>query len=571
MVDKAAEIAQRQKGRVDPMYHEKIDRLLDTYARKLAENMNNGYAITARVPSVLIAGPANFPVRAKEKQNAASDKNMREWRDIQGLLDKIRSTGMGGISADDPNAVQKLQEKLSSLEQSQDTMKAANAYYRKHKTLDGCPVLSAEQIQKLTGDMKKRWYGREATQPFEPYALQNNNAEIRRLKGRIEQLTKLETAVFTGWQFDGGKVEVNKQENRLQVFFEGKPDADTRAELKSNGFRWAPSVGAWQRQLNANAFYAANEVKSIQPLTGEKPTELQRRARQEADAAQQPAPEQERDEPRPGDTYTIFQLKQGDDTRDYRFEPLDRLQAAGLDVDPGNYNLVYTGQLGAGDSLEGIFERFNIDRPEDFTGHSLSVSDIVVLKRSGAETAHYVDSFGFQEVPQFLEPDPALDMQQTAAEPITPDSFLTGETIETPRGRFSLAAMTAEQMKAAGYGYHHSSDDGKYHIMGNGTQAFAIENPLRTAEMSTEQNYNMIDGIPNNTPSVSELEEKAKAGEPISLYDLATAIKAERSEADRDTGEKPSIREQLKAGKEQLDRDRPDTQRTRDKGNDLEV
>ena len=94
--------------------------------------------------------------------------------------------------------------------------------------------------------------------------------------------------------------------------------------------------------------------------------------------------------------------------------------------------------------------------------------------------------------------------------------------------------MNREQMEAAGYGYHHSTDDGKYLIMGNGTQAFAIaaeqreqENYMRTAELSTEQNYNMIDGQINNTPSVDELEEKAKRGEVISLSALAAAVKAE--------------------------------------------
>ena len=75
-----------------PMYHEKIDHLLDTYARKLAENMNQGFAIDARVPYVMIAGPANFPVGKKEKQNRARDSNMEEWRYIQGLLDKIGGT-----------------------------------------------------------------------------------------------------------------------------------------------------------------------------------------------------------------------------------------------------------------------------------------------------------------------------------------------------------------------------------------------------------------------------------------------------------------------------------------------
>ena len=126
MVDKAVEITEHQKKRVDPMYHEKIDSLVDTYARKLAENMNSHYSIEARVPSILITGGSNFPVRKKEKQNAARDRNMEEWNDIQGLLDKIRSTGMGGISADDPQAVQKLEAKLEKLQAAQDTMKAVN-------------------------------------------------------------------------------------------------------------------------------------------------------------------------------------------------------------------------------------------------------------------------------------------------------------------------------------------------------------------------------------------------------------------------------------------------------------
>ncbi len=134
MVDKAAAIAEQQKSRVDPMYHEKIDHLLDTYARKLAENMNQGFAIDARVPSVMIAGPANFPVGKKEKQNRARDSNMEEWRYIQGLLDKIRSTGMGGISADDPAAIEKLQKKLDGLERSQLIMKEVNAYYDRNET-----------------------------------------------------------------------------------------------------------------------------------------------------------------------------------------------------------------------------------------------------------------------------------------------------------------------------------------------------------------------------------------------------------------------------------------------------
>ena len=281
-VDNAFEIAQAQKKRVDPMYHEKIDSLLDTYARKLAANMNHSFAIDARVPSILIAGGSNFPVRQKEKQNAARDSNMQEWQYIQGLLDKIRSTGMGGIRQDDPQAIPKLQKKLDGLVKAQETMKAVNAYYRKHGTLDGCPHLSPDNIENLKADMTSSWHYEK--KPFQSWELSNNNAEIHRVRQRIESLTRAKETVYVGWEFDGGHVEANREQSRLQVFFENKPDADARQQLKEHGFRWAPSVGAWQRLLNGNAYYAADRIPSIQPLTGEKPTELQRSSIREQQA-----------------------------------------------------------------------------------------------------------------------------------------------------------------------------------------------------------------------------------------------------------------------------------------------
>ena len=287
MVDKAVEIAEHQKKRVDPMYHEKIDSLVDTYARKLAENMNSSFSIEARVPSILITGGSNFPVRKKEKQNAARDRNMEEWNDIQGLLDKIRSTGMGGISADDPQAVQKLEAKLEKLQASQDTMKAVNAYYRKHKTLDGCPNLSAESIEKMKAEMSSQWHIED--KPYPSWALSNNNAEIRRIKGRIAELTKKQETAYAGWEFDGGKVETNKEDNRLQIFFEEKPDEKTRETLKENGFRWSPKAGAWQRQLNDNAIYAADRLSCIRPLSGKSPVEIQKEARTAAKTEKKPS------------------------------------------------------------------------------------------------------------------------------------------------------------------------------------------------------------------------------------------------------------------------------------------
>ena len=231
-------------------------------------------------------------------------------------------------------------------------------------------------------------------------------------------------------------------------------------------------------------------------------------------------------------SFSIYQLKGGNETLDYRFEPLDSIHRNGLSVKPENYELVYEAPLTAKDDLESIYTRFNVDRPADFTGHSLSVSDIVVLHQGGKDTAHYCDRAGFSEVPEFLQP------AQKSRE-IT-------ERIQTPRGSFYLCGMTREQMEADGYGFHHASEDGKYLIMANGTQAYAVradapekDNPLRTAEMTLEDDYGMIDGVINNGRRGEELE-KAKEH-------------AERTQPEK----KPSIRERLAAAKQECAKQQP--------------
>ena len=278
MVDRAYELGEQQKQRVDPMHHDKIDRLLDAYARKLADNLNSRYVIDARVPSILISGGGNFPVNKKHKQNAARDRNMGEYMEIDGLLEKIRGTGMGGISSDDINAVEKLEIKLADLMDSQTLMKAVNSYYRKHKTLDGCPNLSEDTINKLKAAMSRDW--RKDPVPFAAYALSNNNANIRRVKQRIEDLRN--KSEYAGWTFEGGRAEANEAENRLQLFFDEKPTADQRQELKRNGFVWSPSRSVWQRQLTRNAIYSAGLVDLIKPANGKTPYQLQPFARKES-------------------------------------------------------------------------------------------------------------------------------------------------------------------------------------------------------------------------------------------------------------------------------------------------
>ncbi len=192
----------------------------------------------------------------------------------------------------------------------------------------------------------------------------------------------------------------------------------------------------------------------------------------------------------------------------------------------------------------------------------------MVLHQNDENTAHYVDSIGYKEVPEFL---------QEQQKQLTPDERETGETLRTPRGTFYVTDMSREQMEAAGYGLHHQSEDGKYLIMGNGTRAFAIAaeqpekaNPLKTIEDIVEQNDNNFDGLINNTPqtpTVAELEQKAKAGEPISLIDYANAIKAEKEQGEKPPEKKPFIRAQLKAEKERAAQKK--TAKT--KNHDLEV
>ena len=242
----------------------------------------------------------------------------------------------------------------------------------------------------------------------------------------------------------------------------------------------------------------------------------------------------------PRDTFSIYQLKPGDTTRDYRFEPLDAIRNNGLSVKPENYEQVYTAPLTEKDSLESIYTRFNIDRPADFKGHSLSVSDIVVLHQDGKDTAHYCDRFGFSQVPEFLQPERAAEVTIP-----TPDQMATQERINTPRGSFCVTNMTREQMEVAGYGVHHQSDDGKYLIMGNGTRAFAVlaeqpekDNPLRTAEMTLEDDYGMIDGVINNGRRGEELEKAQEY-------------------AERTTPEKSSIRERLEDAKRECAEHKP--------------
>lgn len=261
-VDEVIQLADRQKKRVDPEYHSKIDYYVDLYARNLAENINHGNAIDARVPSIMIAGGSNFPTVRKAKQNAARDRNMEEWRKIEGIKDKIRSIGMGGIRSDDSNAISKLEKKLAKLEAQQEHMKDVNKAIRLKDTEKGDQKLSElgyspEEIKKLrTPDFAGRI-------GYASFHLTNNSANIRRIKKRIEDLkAEQESEAVEDQEYDGFTLHEDTGSMRIQFLFDDKPDEETRAILKSHGFKWSPKNKAWQRMLNRNGRSAAQQVIS---------------------------------------------------------------------------------------------------------------------------------------------------------------------------------------------------------------------------------------------------------------------------------------------------------------------
>lgn len=136
--------------------------------------------------------------------------------------------------------------------------------------------------------------------------------------------------------------------------------------------------------------------------------------------------------------FDIYQVKHGSSFIDFGFENMESLKARNLKVEYKNYDFIYSGELKDDMNLEDIYSKFNLDRPVDFKGHSLSVSDIVVFHKDGEITAHFVDSFGYKEVPEFVaERESARDktssvisaiMDHKANRPINPDIRSVGNS-----------------------------------------------------------------------------------------------------------------------------------------------
>lgn len=262
--DLAEEVIEKRPNRAD-----KVCALAYRYSKKLADYYNRESKISLMCPSILISGRANFPVAKKERQMKAEEENYKEYQYINEIRDRIRGIlhGTDIIKAGEEDAIERLEEKIESLEKSQEKMKAVNAYYRKNKTLEGCPDLTPDEIEKIKKSMAISW--RSDPKPFESWALSNNNQNIRSTKERLEALRKAKEKGNSEVETEFFRVVENVEMMRLQIFFDEKPEPEVRTILKKNGFKWAPSQNAWQRQLTPNAKWALSKIKSeIEVLKG---------------------------------------------------------------------------------------------------------------------------------------------------------------------------------------------------------------------------------------------------------------------------------------------------------------
>lgn len=259
-VDKAYDIADKVAEK-KPEEAERVYRLAERYSKKMAEYYNKESSIGMMCPSVMISGAGNFPVKKKERQVAAWERNHEFYQYVQGILAKIENILYGReiIKSDDERAIEKLEEKLEDMKKLQEDMKAANKALRLKDKEAGNDQLremgySEESIEELR---KPDYLGRVGYPNFQ---LSNNNANIHRVEERLKRLKAVKERGSSEQEYKTFKVVENTEAMRYQIIFDGKPDAEIRTLLKSNGFKWAPSQGAWQRQITSNGKWALQRV-----------------------------------------------------------------------------------------------------------------------------------------------------------------------------------------------------------------------------------------------------------------------------------------------------------------------
>ena len=264
-VDKMAEIIEEKKKQF-PDKSDKLDQLLDRYAKNLAQFINRDNQIGAQYPSVMISGAGNYNIKKHDKQMASWGKNFQFYEDkVAALENQIRNLGSAGtdvIRGDESDSLEKLEAKVEYLKYWHEVMVEANKYYRKHKTLDGFEGADPDELERIKKDLADIQRVGMYDIPYPSYRLTNDNQNIKRLEGRIAELKRLKDNDGLQEENDIYKLWTDKQDMRIRISFEiGKPDREIIDMLKGKGFKWARSQGVWQRQLTDNAVYSTKQLQ----------------------------------------------------------------------------------------------------------------------------------------------------------------------------------------------------------------------------------------------------------------------------------------------------------------------
>ena len=268
-VDEMAAIVEEKKQQY-PNQSDKLDKLLDRYAKNLAQFINKDNQIGAQYPSVMISGAGNYNIRKHDKQMASWGKNFQFYDDkVLALENQIRNLGGSGkevIRGDEKDALEKLEAKVEYMKYWHQVMIEANKFYRKNKTLEGFEGSEPDELEAIQKALATQQQLGMHDVPYPQYALTNDNQNIKRLEGRIKELKRLKSDTSSSNDLQEAnefyKLWIDKQDMRIRISFEmGKPDQEIIDILKGKAFKWSPKNNAWQRQLTNNAVYTTKQLQ----------------------------------------------------------------------------------------------------------------------------------------------------------------------------------------------------------------------------------------------------------------------------------------------------------------------
>ena len=250
-------------------YHEKQERRKERYeelAEKNRKESDNRWEASRNISDQIPFGQPILIGHHSEKRHRAAlkkldghaRKSVKCSEKAKYYDKKAKGVGKAGISSDNPDAIQELQLRLADMQRHHEFMKRVNREYRKGGWA-AVTGLSDDFKERAKASMSRDW--RKNPKPFEGYELTNNGANMRRIKQRIAQLEAAEK-IQKRPDIQGNEyiIRESKEDNRIMIIFDGKPEADIRTVVKREGFRWAPSVKAWVRMLNGQGRYAATSV-----------------------------------------------------------------------------------------------------------------------------------------------------------------------------------------------------------------------------------------------------------------------------------------------------------------------